>query len=59
MFDLIHELMKNLQEKQIELLLLTLRTVGFSLRKDDPVALKSVVLKIQELSNSLASNDEN
>lgn len=51
MYDIITKLIENLEEKQIELLLLTLRTVGFNLRKDDPVALKSFILKVQELVN--------
>lgn len=39
-------------EKEIELILLILRTVGFQLRKDDPVALKGLVLNLQQKANN-------
>ena len=34
-------------EKSIDLILLVLRCVGFSLRKEDPVALKNMIVKLQ------------
>ncbi|KAK6628071.1 hypothetical protein RUM44_010553 [Polyplax serrata] len=57
MYDIISELITNLEEKQIELLLLTFRTVGFNLRKDNPIALKNLILKVQELVNNIKDQD--
>ncbi|XP_060067050.1 nucleolar MIF4G domain-containing protein 1-like [Ylistrum balloti] len=45
--DLIKKFVEAFQEKDIELLLLLLKNVGFSLRKDDPVLLKQVIQDIQ------------
>jgi len=39
-------------EKEIELILLILRTVGFQLRKDDPIALKELILNLQQKANN-------
>lgn len=57
MFDLLDEMLKNLNEKQIELVLLTLRTIGFNLRKDDPIALKELILKVQGQANKISSDE--
>lgn len=35
-------------EKEIELILLILKTVGFSLRRDDPNALKEFIQSLQQ-----------
>lgn len=35
------------EEKHIECILHVLKSVGFTLRKDDPVALKNLILNIQ------------
>ncbi|OWF40014.1 nucleolar MIF4G domain-containing protein 1-like [Mizuhopecten yessoensis] len=45
--DLIKKFVAAFQEKDIELLLLLLKNVGFSLRKDDPMVLKQVIQDIQ------------
>lgn len=58
MYDIIDVLLEKLEEKQIELILLVFRTVGFALRKDDPVALKSLVLKVQEKANTISTDDK-
>lgn len=39
--------MAKFTEKEIELILLILKTVGFSLRKDDPSALKEFIQSLQ------------
>lgn len=39
--------MAKFTEKEIELILLILKTVGFSLRKDDPIALKEFIQNLQ------------
>lgn len=47
MYEVLDKISVELNEKRIELLLVVLRSVGFSLRKDDPLALKSLILKLQ------------
>ncbi|KAK3923785.1 Nucleolar MIF4G domain-containing protein 1 [Frankliniella fusca] len=47
MYEVLDKISEELNEKRIELLLVVLRSVGFSLRKDDPLALKSLILKLQ------------
>ena len=46
-FDMLDMLVDTFSELDIELVLLALRNCGFALRKEDPVALKSLILKIQ------------
>lgn len=47
LFDLLHRLLDRFSEQDVELILLLLRTVGFSLRRDDTVALKELIAKTQ------------
>uniref|UniRef100_A0A8C4THK1 Nucleolar MIF4G domain-containing protein 1 n=1 Tax=Erpetoichthys calabaricus TaxID=27687 RepID=A0A8C4THK1_ERPCA len=54
MFDILKKLLKTFTEKDIELILFLLKNVGFSLRKDDPLALKEVISEIQCKAGSLA-----
>jgi nucleolar MIF4G domain-containing protein 1 len=42
-------------EKSVDLILVILRCVGFSLRKDDPVALKNIIVKLQAKINDIKS----
>lgn len=44
-------LSERFTEKEVELILLVLRSVGFSLRKDNPLALKDLVLRLQKKAN--------
>ncbi|XP_067122327.1 nucleolar MIF4G domain-containing protein 1 homolog [Centruroides vittatus] len=46
-YDILHKLIESFQEKDIELILLIMKSVGFSLRKDDPSTLKQIILEIQ------------
>ena len=46
-FDVLRKLVETLMEKDIELILLMLKTVGFSLRKDDALSLKELITEIQ------------
>ena len=55
-FDLLDVLVETFSELDIELVLLALRNCGFALRKEDPVALKSLILKIQ--GKASASKEE-
>ena len=45
--DILGKLAERFSEKDIEMILIILRSVGFALRKDDPVALKQVILNLQ------------
>lgn len=46
-YDILQRLADVFMEKEVELILLVLRTVGFSLRKEDPLALKTFITQIQ------------
>ncbi|XP_019745169.1 nucleolar MIF4G domain-containing protein 1-like, partial [Hippocampus comes] len=49
-FDILRRLLAVFGEKDIELLLFVLRNVGFSLRKDDPLALKELIAEAQRMA---------
>jgi len=55
-FDILNTLCETFSAKDIDLILLTLRNCGFVLRKDDPAALKTLILKIQAQASN--SNEE-
>uniref|UniRef100_A0A8C8WKE0 Nucleolar MIF4G domain-containing protein 1 n=1 Tax=Panthera leo TaxID=9689 RepID=A0A8C8WKE0_PANLE len=46
-FDILKKLIGTFTEKDIELILLMLKNVGFSLRKDDALSLKELILEAQ------------
>lgn len=46
-------------EKNVDLILLVLRCVGFSIRKDNPVQLKDLIIKLQSKVNIIKSDDKN
>ncbi|XP_069672026.1 nucleolar MIF4G domain-containing protein 1 [Periplaneta americana] len=48
LYDILEQLTQSFGEKDVELILLVLRSVGFSLRKDDPAALKDLILRLQQ-----------
>jgi hypothetical protein len=48
MFDILQKLGAGFEEKDVELILLILKSVGPSLRKDDPIALKNVIIQLQK-----------
>lgn len=45
--DILHMLAERFEEKDIEIILIILRVVGFGLRKDDPVSLKEIIYTLQ------------
>ncbi|XP_038077410.1 nucleolar MIF4G domain-containing protein 1-like [Patiria miniata] len=47
MYDIIRKLVAGFTERDIEMLLLVLKNSGLMLRKDDPSALKEIILQIQ------------
>ncbi|KYN32983.1 Nucleolar MIF4G domain-containing protein 1 [Trachymyrmex septentrionalis] len=52
LYEILEKLAAKFTEKEIELILLILRTVGFQLRKDDPIALKELILNLQQKANN-------
>ncbi|KAL6264325.1 hypothetical protein P5V15_004434 [Pogonomyrmex californicus] len=52
LYQILEKLAAKFTEKEIELILLILRTVGFQLRKDDPIALKELILNLQQKANN-------
>lgn len=51
-YEILEQLCERLSEKRIECVLLVLKSIGFILRKDDPIALKEFILKAQKLLSS-------
>ncbi|PBC25649.1 Nucleolar MIF4G domain-containing protein [Apis cerana cerana] len=47
LYEILNKFIIKFTEKEIELILLILKTVGFSLRKDDPNALKEFIQNLQ------------
>ncbi|XP_062562830.1 nucleolar MIF4G domain-containing protein 1 homolog [Armigeres subalbatus] len=47
-YDVIDQLLRNINEKAVECVLLVLKSIGFVLRKDDPLALKEMIQKVQK-----------
>lgn len=56
-FDLLNLMGQTFNPKDIELILTVLRSVGFRLRKDDPIRLKELILLLQKkATESQATN---
>lgn len=55
-FEILKKLTAELGEKSVECVLLTLKSIGFALRKDDPIALKDLIATLQTKTNE-ASDD--
>lgn len=54
LYQIIDKLSANFdEEKHIECILHILKNVGFTLRKDDPIALKNLILNIQKKAASV------
>lgn len=53
LFDVIKKFIEKFSEKDIELLLLLLKNIGFSLRKDDPISLKEMIISIQTKASDI------
>ncbi|KAK0090494.1 hypothetical protein PV325_013400 [Microctonus aethiopoides] len=56
-YQILDKLLMKFTEKEIELILLILKTVGFRLRKDDPIALKELILNIQQKATTSTSSN--
>lgn len=51
-YELLNKLCEKMTEKRIECTLLVLRSIGFILRKDDPIMLKEFIIKVQKMANA-------
>ncbi|XP_076286950.1 nucleolar MIF4G domain-containing protein 1 homolog [Lasioglossum baleicum] len=51
LYQILDRLTTKFTEKEIDLILLVLRTVGFALRKDDPSALKEFIQNLQQIAS--------
>lgn len=58
-YEILNKLAESLCEKSVECLLLALRSVGFALRKDNPVALKELILTLQNKTNEAPADLKN
>eukprot|EP00088_Acartia_fossae_P050313 TRINITY_DN5628_c0_g1_i2.p1 TRINITY_DN5628_c0_g1~~TRINITY_DN5628_c0_g1_i2.p1 ORF type:complete len:821 (+),score=294.37 TRINITY_DN5628_c0_g1_i2:36-2465(+) len=56
-FELLSLLIESFKPKDIELILVCLRTAGFVIRKADPLAMKNLILEIQNKASTCASSD--
>lgn len=54
-FDILKKLIGTFTEKDIELILLMLKNVGFSLRKDDALSLKELISETQAKASEAGS----
>lgn len=57
-FDILDKLVDSFKPKDIDIILLMLKNVGFVIRKDDPSALKDLILKIQSKASSSGSDTD-
>lgn len=57
-YDILQVLADSFLEKDVELILLMLRTAGFSLRKDDPLRLKNVIIKLQSQAANVSHSQD-
>lgn len=58
-FEILDMLCRKMTEKRIECMLLVLKSVGFLLRKDDPLMLKEFIIKVQKLANTASDVNAN
>lgn len=54
-FDILKKLVETFTEKDIELILLMLKNVGFSLRKDNALSLKELITEAQAKASAAGS----
>lgn len=57
-YEMLDQLSEKMTEKRIECTLLILRSIGFVLRKDDPLMLKEFIIRVQKLANSTSGENE-
>ncbi|XP_015186213.1 PREDICTED: nucleolar MIF4G domain-containing protein 1 homolog [Polistes dominula] len=57
LYQILNKISSKFEEKEIELILLILKTAGFPLRKDDPLALKELILNLQKIASNTKSEN--
>lgn len=57
MYEILTKLGETFDEKGVECTLHILRNVGFSLRKDDPIALKNLIVDLQKKAADISDKD--
>ncbi|XP_066139516.1 nucleolar MIF4G domain-containing protein 1 homolog isoform X2 [Euwallacea fornicatus] len=57
LYEILLHLGSNFEEKNVDCILHVLRSVGFSLRKDDPIALKNLILELQKQAASVSEGN--
>ncbi|CAG9839784.1 unnamed protein product [Diabrotica balteata] len=57
-YEVLQKLAYNFKEKDVECILHILRSIGFSLRKDDPLALKNLILELQNKANNISEKEK-
>lgn len=58
MYEILRKLAEDSEEKCIECILHVLRSVGFILRKDDPLALKNLITDLQKKAAAVSAEDK-
>lgn len=56
-YEVLNRLSTKFLEKDIECILHILKSVGFNLRKDDPLALKSLIVNLQKHATNIKENN--
>ncbi|XP_030758082.1 nucleolar MIF4G domain-containing protein 1 homolog [Sitophilus oryzae] len=59
LYEILQKLAENFEEKNVDCILNVLRSVGFGLRKDDPLALKTLILELQKQAASVSEGKIN
>lgn len=54
LYKVLSKLSNKFDEKSVECILSVLKSVGFSLRKDDPLALKELITELQKQASSVS-----
>lgn len=55
-YEILNKLLIKFEEKHIDLILSILRTIGFNLRKDNPMLIKKLLLDIQKKSSDICES---
>ncbi|XP_050548681.1 nucleolar MIF4G domain-containing protein 1 [Daktulosphaira vitifoliae] len=58
-FEILDKFLMKFEEKHIDLILSILRTIGFNLRKDNPMLIKKLLLDIQKKSSDFCKSTDN
>ncbi|XP_043229097.1 nucleolar MIF4G domain-containing protein 1-like [Amphibalanus amphitrite] len=56
-YDILKIMVERFSPKDVELILTVLRSVGFTMRKDDPAALKELILRLQAKAAAATAGD--